>query len=162
MRNSLLLTLSFSIYFLTLFLSTDARHHFQYKHKHSHFHNSPQISLPPSPLPSPSSNAPEDTPSPSPSPSSDENYHNASGLFDVRTFGAIGDGITDDTESFKMAWDTACQSESPLNVIFVPRGFSFVIQSTIFTGPCKAGLVFKVMYLFCYLHHGLKLRLRRN
>ena len=45
-----------------------------------------------------------------------------------------------------MAWDTACESESPVKVILVPQGFSFVIQSTIFTGPCKGGLVLKVMY----------------
>lgn len=146
MRHSPILPLSiFTIYFLTLFLSTEARHYFHRKHnKHSHSHNSPGISLPPAPMPSPS-NPPEDAPSPSPP--NDENYHNnASGLFDVRTYGAIGDGITDDTESFKMAWDSACQSESAVNVILVPHGFSFIIQSTIFTGPCQSGLVLKVKY----------------
>lgn len=146
MRHSFILSLSFSIYFLTLFLSIEARHHFHTKHKHySHFHNnSSEFSLPPSSLPSPSSSSvPEEAPSPAPA-SDHESYKNASGLFDVRTFGAIGDGITDDTESIKMAWDTACQSELALNVIFVPHGFSFIVQSTIFTGPCKGGLVLKV------------------
>jgi len=153
MRHSSILTLLFSIYFLTSFLSIQARHHFHTKHKHySHSHNSSsEISLPPAPLPSPTSSAPEEAPSTitSPSPSPEV----ASGLLDVRTFGAIGDGITDDTESFKMAWDTACQSELDLNVIFVPPGFSFIVQSTIFTGPCKGGLVLKVMYLqfFSYI-----------
>ncbi|KAJ1397944.1 Pectin lyase fold/virulence factor [Sesbania bispinosa] len=140
MRHSPILTLSFSICFLTLFLSTQARYHFHTKHKHSHSHNS--ISIPPASQPSPSSDPDDDAPSPSPA--SNENYHNASNLFDVRKFGAIGDGITDDTESFKMAWDTACQSESPVNVILIPHGFSFIIQSTIFTGPCQGGLVLKV------------------
>lgn len=144
MRHSPILTLLFSIYFLTSFLSIQARHHFHTKHKHySHSHNSSsEISLPPAPLPSPTSSAPEEAPSTSPSPSPSPEV--ASGLLDVRKFGAIGDGITDDTESFKMAWDTACQSESDLNVIFVPPGFSFIVQSTIFTGPCKGGLVLKV------------------
>jgi hypothetical protein len=147
MRHSPISTILFSIYFLTSFLSIQARHHFHTKHKHySHSHNSSsEISLPPSPLPSPTSSAPEEAPSTSPSPSPSPEV--ASGLLDVRKFGAIGDGITDDTESFKMAWDTACQSESDLNVIFVPPGFSFIVQSTIFTGPCKGGLVLKVMYL---------------
>ncbi|KAK7259166.1 hypothetical protein RIF29_24766 [Crotalaria pallida] len=111
------------LFFFTLFLSIQARHHSHTKHKHSHSHRS------------------YDETSPPPSPSYSDN---ASSIFDVRTFGAIGDGIADDTESFKMAWDTACQSESVINVILVPQGFSFIIQSTIFTGPCQGGLVLKV------------------
>lgn len=89
--------------------------------------------------------APSGEPDEAPSPSDNENYNNASEIFDVRTFGAIGDGITDDTESFKMAWDSACQSDSAVNVIHVPPGFSFIIQSTIFTGPCQGALVLKVL-----------------
>jgi hypothetical protein len=164
MRHSPIFPILFTIYFVTLFFSIQARHHFHTKHKnYSHSHkSSSEISLPPTPLPSPYYSAPQEAPSlepsspfeeaPSPSPTSDENnYQNASGLFDVRKFGAIGDGITDDTESFKMAWDTACQSELALNVIFVPNGFSFIVQSSIFTGPCKGGLVLKVMYLGLYM-----------
>ncbi|KAF7804960.1 polygalacturonase [Senna tora] len=83
-------------------------------------------------------------PSDASSPPYNNNYYNASGFFDVRTFGAVGDGATDDTEAFKMAWDTACQSDSAVNVILVPSGFSFVIQSTIFTGPCQGPIVLKV------------------
>ncbi|KAJ1412530.1 Pectin lyase fold/virulence factor [Sesbania bispinosa] len=132
MKHSHILPLAFCIFLLTSFLLVQARHHSHTKHKHSHSHKhrSCQTSQPPSPHPAP----------PSPSPP----HNNASGIFDVRTFGAIGDGITDDTESFKMAWDTACQSESAVNVILVPQGFSFIIQSTIFTGPCQGGLVLKV------------------
>ncbi|XP_058766750.1 polygalacturonase At1g48100-like [Vicia villosa] len=168
MRLSPILILLFSIYILTLFLYVDARHHSHTKHKH--YHNppseisqppsplpsppyprppsplpSPPYSIPPSPLPSPpySSAPPEELPSPPPT-SDHNNCQNVSGLFDVRKFGAVGDGVTDDTESFKMAWDTACQSELPLNVIFVPSGFSFIVQSTIFTGPCNGGIVLKV------------------
>ncbi|KAL5859309.1 hypothetical protein ACOSQ4_000605 [Xanthoceras sorbifolium] len=75
-------------------------------------------------------------PSPSPSPAYPAN------VFDVRKFGAVGDGIKDDTAAFKMAWDSACQEDSA--VLLVPYGFSFMIQSTIFTGPCQGGLVFQV------------------
>lgn len=163
MRYSPILILLFSIYFLTLFLSVEARHHSHTKHKH--YHNPPsEISLPPSPLPSPpyskppsplpsppySSAPPQELPSPPPT-SNNNNCQNVSGLFDVRTFGAVGDGITDDTESFKMAWDSACQSELPLNIIFVPSGFSFIVQSTIFTGPCNGGLVLKVVYSVLFI-----------
>ncbi|XP_014513040.1 polygalacturonase At1g48100 [Vigna radiata var. radiata] len=142
MRHSHILPLALSLYFLTLFLPTQARYHFHKKHKHSYYHNAPEISPSPSPLSGPSS--PPDEP-PCPSPSVDDNYQNTSNnLFDVRAFGAVGDGVTDATESFKMAWDTACQSDSAIKVILVPQGLSFVIQSTIFTGPCKGGLVLKV------------------
>jgi len=131
MKHSPILPLALSIFFLTLCLLVQARHHSHTKHKHSHSHKSSKHSNP----------AP-------PSPPHNENNNNASGVLDVRTFGAIGDGKTDDTESFKMAWDTACQSESAVNAILVPQGFSFLIQSTIFTGPCQSLMVLKVMYTY--------------
>ncbi|KAJ0111472.1 hypothetical protein Patl1_00823 [Pistacia atlantica] len=104
---------------------------------------------PPSPLPNisrppnyGSAYNPTRAPSPSPAPASSPNDDSKTGVFDVRKFGAIGDGITDDTVAFKMAWDTACQNGSA--VILVPYGFTFMIQSTIFTGPCQGRLVFQV------------------
>lgn len=103
--------------------------HHHPKHKPGHSHKSPRISPPPSS-------------SPPAEPPSDGKPYNSTGLFDVRNFGAIGDGMADDTEAFKMAWDAACQSDSA--VILVPRGFSFMIQSTIFTGPCQGGLVLQL------------------
>ncbi|KAK7397002.1 hypothetical protein VNO78_18166 [Psophocarpus tetragonolobus] len=128
MKHSHILPLAFCIFFLTLFLLVQARHHSHTKHnKHSHSHKS--------------SKTPKHAP---PNPPHNENHNNVSGIFDVRTFGAIGDGKTDDTESFKMAWDTACQSESAVSAILVPQGFSFLVQSTIFTGPCQGVLVLKV------------------
>ncbi|KAL4324022.1 hypothetical protein GQ457_11G016070 [Hibiscus cannabinus] len=64
-------------------------------------------------------------------------------VFSVLDFGAIGDGVTDDTQAFKLAWDTACQTESA--VLLVPDGYSFMLQSTILAGPCKTvGLVFQI------------------
>ena len=67
-------------------------------------------------------------------------------VFNVRSFGAVGDGITDDTQAFNLAWDTACQAQGS-RTLLVPNGHVFMIQSTIFTGPCKSGLTFKVMSL---------------
>ncbi|BAF17000.1 polygalacturonase At1g48100 [Oryza sativa Japonica Group] len=63
-------------------------------------------------------------------------------VFDVRAFGAVGDGTTDDTEAFRAAWRAACAVESA--VISVPSDGTFTITTTTFTGPCKPGLVFQV------------------
>ncbi|GFY89084.1 pectin lyase-like superfamily protein [Actinidia rufa] len=84
------------------------------------FHSFSQISLPPSPAPEAAGLGPV-------------------AVFSVLSFGAVGDGVTDDTPAFKMAWDTACQTKSA--TLLVPLRYSFMIQSTIFTGPCKSGLV---------------------
>jgi hypothetical protein len=131
MKHSQILPLAFCLIFFTLFLLVQARHHHSHKkHKHSHSHKSYETS-PPSPPPPP--------------PRDDAYFSNTTEIFDVRSFGAVGDGIEDDTESFKTAWDSACQSEAEVNVILVPQGFSFVVQSTIFSGPCQGDLVFKVI-----------------
>ncbi|XP_072959474.1 polygalacturonase At1g48100-like [Typha angustifolia] len=63
-------------------------------------------------------------------------------VFDVRTFGAVGDGSTDDTEAFRSAWSAACSVDSA--VLLVPTDGVFMITSTIFSGPCQPGLVFQV------------------
>lgn len=64
-------------------------------------------------------------------------------IFDVRDFGAVGDGCADDTAAFRAAWKAACAVES--GVVLAPSDYSFKITSTIFSGPCKPGLVFQVI-----------------
>lgn len=93
-----------------------------------------QISFPPS-------SAPEAAMAPT----SGDNADKDTGVLDVRKFGAVGDGVADDSEAFKMAWDAACGSTRGSTTILVPHGHSFMIQSTIFTGPCKSKLVFQVI-----------------
>lgn len=63
-------------------------------------------------------------------------------IFDVTSFGAIGDGSADDTPAFKKAWKAACAVES--GILLVPENYTFMITSIIFSGPCKPGLVFQV------------------
>ncbi|CAO2818200.1 unnamed protein product [Amaranthus hypochondriacus] len=125
---------------LTLFLvyacafsSSYARHHkhsFK-RHKHGHHYSPPSsgISLPPSPQP-------DDPPAGAP-------VYAPSGFFDVRSFGAVGDGVVDDTEAFKAAWDAACSSADN-SALLAPSGHTFMVQSTIFTGPCQSELVFQI------------------
>ncbi|GLJ23334.1 hypothetical protein SUGI_0441480 [Cryptomeria japonica] len=64
--------------------------------------------------------------------------------FNVQSYGAVGDGVTDDTEAFQSAWKAACEVESASAVLEVPQGYSFMIQSLMFSGPCKCGLTFQV------------------
>ncbi|KAB5569554.1 hypothetical protein DKX38_003347 [Salix brachista] len=131
MEHSRFSVLVFGISFVCFFLCTQARWHNHTKHhKHNDDHKSPTISEPPAPPPEPAN-------------PSDGSGYNSSAVFDVRDFGAIGDGIIDDTDAFKMAWDAACNQVDSA-VILVPSGFDFIIQSTIFTGPCHDGLVFQV------------------
>ncbi|XP_065863892.1 polygalacturonase At1g48100 [Euphorbia lathyris] len=63
-------------------------------------------------------------------------------VFDVTSYGAVGDGETDDTAAFVAAWKEACSVES--GVVLAPSGYVFMITSTIFSGPCKSGLVLQV------------------
>ncbi|KAG6433391.1 hypothetical protein SASPL_105004 [Salvia splendens] len=106
-----------------------ARHHHHHLH-HRHSHPASQISAPPEASP------------PAAPPLSGDDWR----VYDVRMFGAIGDGATDDTGAFKSAWENACQIDS--GVLLVPYGYTFIIQSTIFTGPCQNGLIFQVPPLF--------------
>ncbi|XP_028779457.1 polygalacturonase At1g48100-like [Neltuma alba] len=64
-------------------------------------------------------------------------------VYNIRSFGAVGDGVSDDTQAFKLAWDTACQAEET-GTLLVPDGYIFMIQSTIFTGPCKTTITFQI------------------
>uniref|UniRef100_A0A1D1Y641 Polygalacturonase At1g48100 n=1 Tax=Anthurium amnicola TaxID=1678845 RepID=A0A1D1Y641_9ARAE len=63
-------------------------------------------------------------------------------VFDVTSYGAVGDGSTDDTAAFKSAWKAACAVEN--GVLLVPSDSSFMIRSAIFSGPCQPGFVFQV------------------
>ncbi|KAJ0979990.1 hypothetical protein J5N97_015464 [Dioscorea zingiberensis] len=107
--------------------------------------------MPDTPAPSPSSiswsdhknstNSTNVSPAPAPAPAASPisiSIH----VFNVRSFGAVGDGVSDDTEAFKTAWDSACEAGPA--VILAPKGYSFMIQSTIFTGPCQSSIVFQV------------------
>lgn len=90
---------------------------------------------PPSPAYSPVPAVPSD---PTPDP-----FNSSSGyVYDVTALGAVGDGSADDTPAFTAAWKAACAVES--GVVLAPSGYTFTITSTIFSGPCKPGLVFQV------------------
>ncbi|KAL6008710.1 hypothetical protein ACLOJK_021936 [Asimina triloba] len=118
------------------------------RHKYNHQHSqiaappdlSPELDLGPSPAPEALSR-----PSPAPEPanaSSDSNTNNSSKVFNVKAFGAVGDAVTDDTQAFRAAWEEACQVES--GTVLAPQGYTFMIQTMIFVGPCENGFTFQV------------------
>ncbi|XP_068646260.1 probable polygalacturonase At3g15720 [Aristolochia californica] len=66
-------------------------------------------------------------------------YHN---VFNVVDFGAVGNGKTDDTEAFKKAWAATCGSVGRYSTLIVPRGKTFLVNSYMFSGGCKASSIY--------------------
>ncbi|OAP19249.1 hypothetical protein AXX17_AT1G42150 [Arabidopsis thaliana] len=115
-----------------------ARYHY-HKGRHGVTHPLP----PPPPPPLETANPPDQVPSdPYPSPDPAPGDSDSGCVFDVTSFGAVGDGSCDDTAAFQDAWKAACAVES--GVVLAPEGGVFKITSTIFSGPCKPGLVFQL------------------
>ncbi|CAN4086377.1 unnamed protein product [Withania somnifera] len=64
-------------------------------------------------------------------------------LFRVNDFGAAGDGITDDTNSFKDAWEMACSSPSRSKIV-IPARYSFLVRPINFAGPCQSKVSLRI------------------
>ncbi|KAH7573676.1 hypothetical protein ACOSP7_007478 [Xanthoceras sorbifolium] len=56
--------------------------------------------------------------------------------YNVLSFGAKGNGVTDSTQAFSKAWAAACASTEP-TTIYVPKG-RYLLGSLAFTGGCKS------------------------
>ncbi|CAO2836679.1 unnamed protein product [Amaranthus hypochondriacus] len=66
-------------------------------------------------------------------------------VFNVISYGGVGDGVTDDTPAFKSVWDAACNADRHTSNIVVPQGYTFLLQPFVFNGPCKTStLVFQL------------------
>ncbi|CAH8361492.1 unnamed protein product [Eruca vesicaria subsp. sativa] len=63
-------------------------------------------------------------------------------LVNVDSFGAAGDGVSDDTQAFKSAWKQACGT--PKSVLLVPQGKSYLVNATKFIGPCERKLIIQI------------------
>ncbi|KAL3511307.1 hypothetical protein ACH5RR_030708 [Cinchona calisaya] len=63
-------------------------------------------------------------------------------LVNVDTFGAVGDGVSDDTQAFVNAWKQACST--PKSVFLVPQGRLYLVNATRFKGPCADKLVVQI------------------
>ncbi|GMY26249.1 probable polygalacturonase At1g80170 [Fagus crenata] len=63
-------------------------------------------------------------------------------LVNVDSFGAVGDGVSDDTQAFVKAWNIACST--PKSVFLVPQGRRYLVNATRFKGPCSDKLVIQI------------------
>ncbi|KAL5759840.1 hypothetical protein ACOSP7_018352 [Xanthoceras sorbifolium] len=63
-------------------------------------------------------------------------------LVNVDSFGAVGDGVSDDTQAFVNAWSTACSTAK--SVFLVPPGRRYLVNATRFNGPCADKLVIQI------------------
>jgi polygalacturonase len=106
----------------------------------SHYHKKQKNKSPPASTPKPPQHSSPHFPPPVIP--SGPSHPSAGSVFDVTSFGAVGDGAADDTPAFIAAWKAACAVES--GVVLAPADYRFKITSTIFSGPCKPGLVFQV------------------
>uniref|UniRef100_A0ACD5W0B5 Uncharacterized protein n=1 Tax=Avena sativa TaxID=4498 RepID=A0ACD5W0B5_AVESA len=77
---------------------------------------------------------------PAPAPADDD----SNVYYDLKKdFGAAGDGVTDDTDAMKTAWDTACQDDGE-GIIVAAAGHLFLVHSTTFTGPCQGSVTLQI------------------
>lgn len=125
--------------------NVEGRYHYHKKQKDKSSPVSPSPVSDPAPPPEkPITSSPSNPPSVPSEPYPNDPPNSTDCIFDVRDFGAVGDGCADDTAAFREAWKAACAVES--GVVLAPADYSFKITSTIFSGPCKPGLVFQVSF----------------
>ncbi|CAL9088337.1 unnamed protein product [Musa textilis] len=60
----------------------------------------------------------------------------------VHSFGAVGDGVADDTMAFRNAWYKACSLKNA--VLLVPERHRYKVNATNFRGPCQQHLIVQV------------------
>ncbi|XP_010453903.1 PREDICTED: probable polygalacturonase At3g15720 isoform X1 [Camelina sativa] len=73
----------------------------------------------------------------------DNNGVGSPGFTSVTSFGAIGDGKTDDTKAFLKAWEAVCKgrSKGKYTKILVPQGQTFMLKPLAFVGPCNSSSI---------------------
>uniref|UniRef100_A0A2N9IQV6 Pectate lyase superfamily protein domain-containing protein n=1 Tax=Fagus sylvatica TaxID=28930 RepID=A0A2N9IQV6_FAGSY len=85
------------------------------------------------------SNFPGPAPAPLPHHGS---YPPQSSIFNILSFGAKGDGVSDDSEALLAAWKAACKF--PGATIEIPSEFNFLIKPITLQGPCMPPLVLQI------------------
>ncbi|XP_077233344.1 putative polygalacturonase At3g15720 [Tasmannia lanceolata] len=65
-------------------------------------------------------------------------------IFNVDTFGAVGDGKTDDSHAFLRAWGAACAAYGG-PTIYIPGAKIFLLKPIQFQGPCNSSINIQVL-----------------
>ncbi|KAF8399682.1 hypothetical protein HHK36_015553 [Tetracentron sinense] len=68
--------------------------------------------------------------------------HSGKVLVNVDAFGAVGDGISDDSQAFLSAWGIACST--PKSVFLVPEERRYLVNATRFKGPCADMIIIQI------------------
>ncbi|XP_047311597.1 probable polygalacturonase At1g80170 [Impatiens glandulifera] len=63
-------------------------------------------------------------------------------LVNVDSFGAVGDGVSDDTRAFISAWNLSCST--PRSVFMVPAERKYLVNATRFRGPCAKRFIVQI------------------
>ncbi|XP_034691197.1 polygalacturonase At1g48100-like isoform X1 [Vitis riparia] len=71
-----------------------------------------------------------------------DSYQPYSPIFDVPSFGARGDGVSDDSKAFQVTWSAACAVKNA--TIKIPSKFRLLISPITLQGPCEPGLVLQI------------------
>ncbi|CAN6876088.1 unnamed protein product [Brassica oleracea] len=82
----------------------------------------------------------KDTPTGSPAPAPYPSTHD--GVFDILSFGAKGDGISDDSKALIGAWKAACRVAG--GKVEIPAGKEFMVKAVTLQGPCKEETVVQI------------------
>ncbi|GAU31634.1 hypothetical protein TSUD_38310 [Trifolium subterraneum] len=61
----------------------------------------------------------------------------ATGIFDVKSFGAVADDKTDNAQALRAAWMAACKNSATPATLLIPQG-TFRTGPTLFAGPCTS------------------------
>ncbi|XP_047958478.1 polygalacturonase At1g48100 isoform X3 [Salvia hispanica] len=121
--SSLLLFLVLCLVILAAFSTIEARKHHGKKikmHKNKRSRNG-DASLAPAPSPLPNSGPP---------------------VFNILSFGARANGVSDDSKALLKAWKSACKVTG--GIVEIPVGLEFLIKPLTLQGPCRPNLVLQI------------------
>ncbi|XP_004510271.1 probable polygalacturonase At3g15720 [Cicer arietinum] len=78
--------------------------------------------------------------------------NNNNNTYNVMQYGASGDGKSDDSQAFLMAWNSTCGVQGEATLVIPPK-LSFLVNNLIFTGDCKATSITIQVVMIQYINN---------